>query len=190
MSRLEEDATAWLQQHGDYLYGYCMSRLYDEELAADLVQETMLAAWKNRASFKGDSTVRTWLTGILKHKIIDHIRKNIRQRQLTEESQDDPAAAWFDAGGKWLDAPQAWAATPESLYSDSQFRKVLDACIKKLPQKQRQVFLLRELSDLESSEVCKSCEVSATHLHVLMHRARLALRSCLELNWFGGKRGA
>jgi RNA polymerase sigma-70 factor (ECF subfamily) len=188
MGSNHDDAAAWLSEHGDYLYAYCMSRLYDEETSADLVQETLLAAWKNRAGFKGEASLRTWLTGILKHKITDHIRQAIRQRKLAEESQNDPTADWFDDSGKWVDAPQAWAGTPEALYRDSQFRKILDMCLKRLPEKQRQVFVQREMGGVESSEICKNSEISTTHLHVLMHRARLALRTCLDINWFGGER--
>jgi len=181
------DAQEWLSDHGDYLYGYAMSRLRDDELAADLVQETLLAAWKGRHNFKGDSSLRTWLTGILKHKITDHIRAEIRKRNLNDAVESDPTSAWFGADGAWNEAPRAWSDNPEQLCRNEQFRTVLQACMERLPEKQRLVFEMRELAGDDSDTICNTLEVSSTNLHVLIHRARLALRGCLEKNWFGGR---
>jgi RNA polymerase sigma-70 factor (TIGR02943 family) len=187
--REDQDLVAsWLQDHGDYLYRFAQSRLSgDTELARDMVQETLLAAWKGRESFGGRSAVRTWLVGILKHKITDHIRLQIRNRQLHEDIETDPTSDWFGADGHWQEAPKAWRANPESLFEDTDFQRVLQRCLDALPALQRDVFMLRELSGEDSGAICKACEITATHLHVLMHRARMALRSCLDLNWFGRK---
>jgi len=175
----------WLQEHGDYLYRYAMSRLHNEELAADMLQETLLAAWKGHKNFKGDSTIRTWLVGILKHKIIDHIRKEIRDRNLTDAVEHDPTSAYFNSDGSWSDAPRSWKENPEDLCRSDQFHDVLDSCIGKLPEKQQLIFRMRELSGDDTETVCKTCDITSTHVHVLLHRARLGLRKCLELNWFG-----
>lgn len=180
------DPQSWLVEHGDYLYGYAMSRLRNDDLAADLVQETLLAAWKGRHNFKGDSTARTWLTGILKHKITDHIRAEIRSRNLAEAVENDPTSRWFGADGAWQEAPRTWSDNPEQLCRDDEFRAVLQECMERLPEKQRLVFEMREFSGDETETICKALEVSTTNLHVLLHRARLALRGCLEKNWFGG----
>ncbi len=178
--------TAWLEAHGDYLYRFALSRLSGEaELARDLVQETLLAAWKGRDSFAGRAAVRTWLTGILKHKLIDHIRAQIRERDMHEAAEADPTSDWFGADGHWHQAPKAWHANPESLCEDTDFRRTLQRCLDALPDQQRQVFVLRELEGEGSDAICKACGVTATHLYVLMHRARMALRACLEFNWFG-----
>jgi len=179
----------WLSEHGDYLYRYAMSRLHDEELAADLLQETLLAAWKGRDSFSGDSSLRTWLTGILKHKIIDHIRREIRSRNLTEAVESDPTSSMFNADGSWAEAPRAWKENPEELAESEQFRKVLDDCIDRLPEKQRTVFSMRELAGEDTETICNEAEITPTNLHVMIHRARLALRKCLEFNWFGTRAG-
>lgn len=179
------DPRLWLDEHGDYLYRYAMSRLQEPELAQDMVQEALLAAWKGRDGFKGDSSVRTWLTGILKHKIIDHIRREIRGRRLHDAIENDPTSAFFDADGSWHEAPRAWKENPEDLCRSEQFHVVLDDCIGKLPEKQRVVFRLRELAGEDSESICKACDITSTNLYVLLHRARLALRKCLEMNWFG-----
>lgn len=179
------DPHQWITEHGDYLYRFAISRLHDEEVAADLLQETLLAAWKGRDSFAGNSSVRTWLAGILKHKIIDHVRKQIRDRNLTERAESDPTSRYFNNNGSWSEAPQAWNESPETLCRNEQFKSVLNGCIGKLPLKQRLVFQLREMGGEDTDEVCKQCEITSTNLHVLLHRARLALRKCLELQWFG-----
>jgi len=177
----------WLSEHGDYLYRYAHSRLHDDELAADMVQEALLAAWKGRKSFEGNAAIRTWLVGILKHKIIDHIRKEIRGRKLSEAVESDPTSSMFKPDGSWVEAPRAWLENPEELTENSQFHKVLNDCIDRLPEKQRTVFSMRELAGEDSETICNEAEITATNLHVMIHRARLALRKCLEFNWFGNR---
>ncbi len=177
----------WLNEYGDILYRFAMQRAQDSELAADLVQDTLLAAWKSKDSFSGNSSVSTWLIGILKHKWIDYLRKEIRQREHAELAEGDPTA-WFDTNnGKWKEQPQLWHDNPESLCQSEQFMAVLRGCTEHLPKKQKLVFDMREFQGLDSDEICKVCDVSATNLHVLLHRARLGLRHCLDEHWFGGK---
>jgi len=180
-----DDPHVWLNEHGDYLYRYAMSRLHNEELASDLLQETLLAGWKGFARFAGQSSIRTWLTGILKHKIIDHIRHEIRERKLAEAVENDPTSVYFNENGSWSEAPKAWKENPEELCSSEQFHAVLESCVDKLPEKQQLVFRMRDVTGEDTETVCKSCDITATHLHVLLHRARLSLRKCLEFNWFG-----
>lgn len=177
----------WLSEHGDYLYRFAMSRLHNQDLAEDILQETLLAGWKGYANFSGKSSIRTWLTGILKHKIIDFIRYEIRQRNLSEAAENDPTSAYFNDNGSWAEAPRAWHDNPEQLCNSEQFQQVLESCISNLPEKQQLVFHMRDMVGEDSETVCKSCDITATHLHVLLHRARLALRKCLEHNWFGEK---
>lgn len=188
MHREAESPEQWLTDHGDYLYQYAMSRLHHEEQASDMVQETLLAAWKGWEKFAGKSSVRTWLVGILKHKIIDHIRKEIRNRKLSEAVESDPTSSLFNADGSWIEAPRNWKENPQELCENGQFQQVLQNCISKLPEKQQVVFKMRELTGEDSETICKEAEITSTHLHVLIHRARLALRRCLEFNWFGGSR--
>jgi len=181
-------AETWLSEHGDYLYRYALMRLRDEELARDAVQETLLASWRANKSFRGDSSIRTWLVGILKHKITDQIRKQIRDRKLSEEIESDPASSYFNPNGSWARPPGEWSDDPEQLAGNSQFREMLMRCISKLPDMQKDVFTLRELSGEDSQSVCKACNISTTNLHVIMHRARMALRACLDKHWFNGER--
>ena len=180
----------WLDDHGDYLYRYALFRLSDAETARDIVQETLIAAWKAGENFRGDSSPRTWLVGIMKHKIIDHVRKEIRRRDLNDAAESDPTSHWFNADGSWVDAPRAWADNPETLIEQSRFREALRDCIGRLPEKQRSAFSMRELAGEDSDTVCNDLDITPTNLHVMMHRARLALRSCLDIHWFGGSRAS
>ncbi len=181
------EAERWLDEHGDYLYRFAMSRLHDEQAAADLVQETLLAAWRGRDAFQGEASERTWLTGILKHKIIDHIRREIRARELDEGLGSDPTSAFFDASGHWAEHPAPWRDDPARLCEDAHFRDALARCLDGLPEKQALAFRLRELGGEDTQAICKALDVTPTNFHVLMHRARLALRKCLEIHWFGRK---
>jgi len=183
-----DDPHGWLEAHGDYLYAFAYSRLHDDELAADMVQETLLAAWRGKQGFQGASSTRTWLVGILKHKITDHIRREIRQRELNERAGNDPTSSYFDHRGRWQEAPQRWDLDPERLLDNGTLQKALHDCVRRLPIKQRRVFQLREIAGEDSRDICKELDITSTHLHVLMHRARLALRQCLERHGFAGGR--
>ncbi len=185
MPDIRRTAGQWLEEHGDYLYRFAMLRVRDAEIALDLVQETLLAAWQGRNSFQGSSSLRTWLVGILKHKIADHIRREIRERDLEEAAGNDPNSMFFKADGSWHESQHAWKDNPESLCRNRQFQSVLDDCIGRLSDKQQQVFVLREMAGEDTEAICKICGITPTHAHVLLHRARLALRKCLDTNWFG-----
>jgi RNA polymerase sigma-70 factor (ECF subfamily) len=162
-----------------YLLRYATLQLRDAAAAEDAVQETLLAALAGEASFAGRSNLRTWLTGILKHKIVDAVRRMSREPTLPEEDFD----ALFDERGHWIEMPQAWA-DPDASLDQKQFFKVLEECLAKLPARTSQAFMLREHMGLETTEICKEISVTPTHLWVLLHRARLALRMCLDMNWF------
>jgi len=180
----------WLNEHGDYLYRYAMSHLHNTELAQDMLQETMLAGWKGHETFAGQSSTRTWLVGILKHKIIDHIRSEIRRRNLTELLESDPTSEYFDSHGAWVESPSVWKDNPEELCKNKQFRKVLEQCISQLPEKQQNVFYMRDIIGEDTPTVCKYCDITSTHLHVLLHRARLALRQSLNEQWLEKEKDA
>jgi len=181
---IKQDVEEWLTEHGDYLFRYAMLRLRNEELARDIVQETMLAGWKASQGFRADSSVRTWLVGILKHKITDYIRKQIRERRLMERVESDPTSEYFDNHRRSQNASIRWNSDPEILVHDKQFLTTLSGCVSKLSEQQQLVFTLRELNGEDTESVCNSCGISSTNMHVIMHRARLMLRKCLEENWF------
>ncbi len=164
-----------------YLLRYASLQLRDRAAAEDAVQETLLAALAGEKSFGGRSNLRTWLTGILKHKIVDAIRRSAREQALPED--DDGLDRLFDASGHWIDPPQEWR-DPDATLQTRQFFVRLEECLARLPARTARAFMMREHLGLETAEICKELGVTATHCWVLLHRARLALRECLQMNWF------
>ena len=173
----------WLNDHGDYLYRFALARLRDPHLAEDVVQETFLAAIKS-PSFAEQSAPRTWLTGILKHKIIDVMRKNVREIAASDLLDDEDANVddFFDDAGRWADKPLKWDM-PENALEQKQFLGVLQNCMEKLPAKSAQLFMMRDVHETDNEEICKELNITATNAWVMLYRARLGLRKCLEINW-------
>jgi len=185
---MDKNVNDWLNDHGDYLYRFALARLHDSHQAEDAVQETMLAAIKSN-SFEGQSSLRTWLTGILKHKIIDLQRKLIREQPISnlidldasEISIDD----FFDQQGHWLDKPQEWEM-PDNALEQKQFFSILSGCMEKLPSKLASIFSMRDIQELDTENICKELGITTTNAWVMLYRARMALRKCLEINWITG----
>ena len=169
-----------------YLLRYATLQLRDAAAAEDAVQEALLAALTAEASFAGRSNLRTWLTGILKHKIVDAIRRQSRDHPAAEPETAGDAGEFdglFDRRGHWKETPDAWQQ-PEGSLHQKQFFAALEACLRALPERTARVFMMREHLGLETSEICKELGITATHCWVMLHRARMALRVCLETNWF------
>jgi RNA polymerase sigma-70 factor (ECF subfamily) len=187
--RRATDPETWLGAYGDYLYRYALLRVRDEAAAEDLVQETLLAALKGRRQFDGQSSERTWLTGILKHKILDRFRRQYREVSLDEagvdcEGEEFGMDEFFAADGHWAVKPGDWA-DPAKATENAHFWDALIRCLERLSPRQRQLFVLRELHGSDNEEICKDMEITATNAGVLLYRARMSLRQCLEHHWFG-----
>ena len=185
-NNVELDPTEWLDKHGDILFRYAISRVRDAIAAEDLVQETFLAGIKSRDSFSGRSSERTWLIGILKHKIIDYIRKDSRQT-LTDDidNREHDAEQYFDRKGSWKVGQSEWLTNPQKAFERTEFWEVLDGCVGKLKETQRDVFIKRELESMEAAEICEELNISTSNLWVLLFRARTQLKACLEVHWMG-----
>ena len=176
-----------LQQHRSYLLRYALLQLRDPHLAEDVVQETLVAALENRARFSARSSPRTWLVGILKHKILDILRKRSREVELpvvAGEAPDDLLDSLFQQDGHWATPPREWA-DPEKSLENARFWEIFEQCCQRMPVKTARAFMMREFMDMSSGEICQELAISTTNCWVLLHRARLALRECLDLNWFG-----
>ena len=175
----------WLEQHGDALFRYALLRIGNRTVAEDLVQETLIAALKGSGTFSGRSAERTWLIGILKHKIIDAMRKTARERPLSEiEAAAQSDRQQFNQHGLWQVGPRKWGRDPRGAFEQAEFWDVFERCLSKLPPRTAHAFVLREMEELAGEEVCKILEVTPTNLWTLLHRARAGVRKCLEAHWF------
>jgi RNA polymerase sigma-70 factor (ECF subfamily) len=163
----EVNPELWVEKHGE-------------------VQETFLAALRGKERFQGRSSERTWLTGILRHKIYDHFRKIKRERPasdlaLSDKSRED----LFDKRGHWKNGPSDWPTDPAKSLQQKEFVKILLHCLSELSQNLADAFILREIEGRKGKEICNLLDISATNLGVRLFRARNRLRRCLEENWLG-----
>ncbi len=167
------------------LMRYARSQLRNDAWAEDAVSDTLLAALERPQGFAGASALKTWLVGILKHKLIDQLRRHSREATvLDRDDAEDLDALMFDETGHWRETPVDWSDQPEALCGQKQFLAVLDACVETLPATQGRVFMMREWLELDTDEICKELTITTTNLWVLLHRARLRLRDCLQMSWF------
>ena len=179
------DPSAWVDQYGDYLFRYAMLRSRDRSTAEDLVQETFLAALKDHSSFSGRSSESTWLVGILKHKIADHFRHQAREAPAGDaDLRDLPGPSPFDGSGHWTSGPTDWGGNPADLYREKKFLDQLTKCLSGLSPNLANAFTLREIEGADTGEICKVLNITETNLWVILHRARMQLRRCLETRWF------
>ena len=184
-----ENPESWVDQYGDFLYHFTLSRIKDPSIAEALVQETFLAALKARKNFQGRSTARTWLIAILKHKIVDHIRKQVREHtsdkveSMLNTAANDPVDSSFNDEGDWRIRPSKWAIDPMKLYEQKEFMDILYQCLGELPERQAEAFMMREIDGLSTEEICKVLNITATNSWVMLYRARMWLRRCLENSW-------
>lgn len=173
-----------LAEHRTCLLRYARLQLRNAEWAEDAVSETLLAALAKPQSFGNRSQLKTWLVGILKHKVIDILRQRSREVWLAADEGDgseELEALVLKADGHFMNEPSDWG-DPEQELNSRQFFAVLEACTDKLPPAMARVFLMRDWLELPSEEICKELQLTATNLHVQLHRARLRLRECPELN--------
>lgn len=185
---VKADPEKWVDDHGDCLFRYALTRVRNEALAEDLVQDTLLAAVRAQERFAGRSGERSWLVGILKNKICDYFRKLGRETSFTDlEFFKDEHSDRFDAENYWIHerAPSEWKPAGEDAMRRSEFWQALQLCLGKLPGAAAQVFMMREMDDVPGREVCEILNISESSLWVMLHRARMALRQCLETNFFG-----
>ncbi|MEO8935288.1 MAG: sigma-70 family RNA polymerase sigma factor [Burkholderiaceae bacterium] len=181
---MEADRAAALDALRPALLRIARLHLRNDAWAEDAVSETMLAALENRTAFEARSKLKTWLVGILKHKIIDTFRARRRERPLDDDDDDQALEdGIFKEDGHYRDFPQEWS-TPESDLSRNQFLEILEICVQELPAAQGRIFLMREWLELSTDEICKELTITTTNAGVLLHRARLRLRECLQLRWF------
>jgi RNA polymerase sigma-70 factor (ECF subfamily) len=181
----QADPASWLDEHGDALFRFARLRVRDQNIAEDLVQDTFLSALRAYESFQHRSSIRTWLIGILRNKIIDHFRKAGRAMSADETAFDKKAVDdFFDETDHWRVPPGDWGTEPNLSAENREFWNTFESCVLKLPRTLVDAFCLRDLYACEAEEVCRVLDVSESNLSVRTYRARMLLRKCLEFNWF------
>lgn len=183
------DPERWVDDYADYLYRFAVARVRHHEVARDLVQETFLGALKARDRYAGRAAERTWLTGILKNKIVDYYRRGRREPLIDDLAPADEAgSAAFRENGHWnvpgRATPREWEQARVAGLDSEEFWRRFRACADQLPEQTRQVFVLREVDGVEGEAICRDLGISPANFWTIMHRARAALRRCLEINWF------
>lgn len=166
------------------LLRFARLHLRDGALAEDAVQETLLAALEGAARFNGGSSLATWVVGILRHKIADQLRRRGREVSATDAEGIEDFDGLFAADGHWREPPAAWG-DPQRQLEDRRFMAVLEACLEKLPERLARIFTLREVLEFGTEEICRELGLTPNHCYVQLYRARMGLRECLQLNWFG-----
>ena len=184
MSDHHIDPNKWIDQYSDYLFNYTITRVNDRAIAQDLVQDTFFAGLKSMKNFKGEASERTWLISILKRKIIDHYRKINSKKGQAEVKMNFNYDG--ENEGDWLEERVAdpFDKTAEDTIENSELGIAIHDCIGKLPEKQAQVFKMKTLLGYETEAICNELDITASNLWVIIHRARTALASCLEDNWY------
>jgi RNA polymerase sigma-70 factor (ECF subfamily) len=169
------------------LVRFAVLQLRNDALAEDVVQDTLIAVLEKPDRFAGQSSLRTYVTGILKHKIIDVLRTSKREVQIDardDQSEADVIDALFKPDGHTIDMPRQWG-DPDATLEQKDFFRVMEICLEKLPAKTARIFMMREWLELETDEICKELRISTSNAWVMLYRARVQLRECLDLNWFG-----
>lgn len=175
----------WSERFADELYSYARWKVSDEEAARDLVQDTFLAAVKNLPNFRGDSSERTWLFAILKNKVLDYYRSKYRKAPSESIQTIEGEQSAFEDGGHWRESrmPHQFKSKDVDPLQQKEFFEVLSKCRDKLTPQQQLVFALKYLEDRDADEICKELDITSSNYWVLLHRARVQLRECLEKNW-------
>lgn len=177
------DPNKWIDLYSDYLFNYTVSRVSDREIAQDLVQDTFFAGLKSMKNFKGEASERTWLISILKRKIIDHYRKINSNKGKAEVRM---TYSGDENEGDWLEERVAdpFDKTAEDTLENEELSSAIHNCLNKLPKKQADVFRMKTILNYETEVICNELNITASNLWVIIHRARTAMASCLEENWF------
>ncbi len=184
MNKQSIDASQWVDRYGDLMYRFTLVRVKDPGIAEEIVQVTFFAALQSVHSFAGRSSEKSWLFGILKHKILDHFREVKKNRIYDTSLPEDQDPFEYDPSGHWRKMPQNWNLDPEKASENQALTEALARCLDDLPEKFREVFVLKEIEGLDSEQICNDFNIKPTNLWVILHRARNKLKKCLETHWF------
>ena len=183
---LNSDPATWVEKYADYLYHFAFLRLRDQDLAKDLVQDTLLAGLQQVSRFEGKSSEKTWLTGILKNKVADFYRRQSSKDIIAIRNAETEQHDFFDANtGHWNIGhyPKAFGLEDDNPLLLKELGIILNVCLNKLPALWLSVFSFKHMDDLSSEEICAQLKLTDSNFWVIMHRTKLNLRACLQKHW-------
>lgn len=188
MSQNKSEISNWVDLYSDELYSWASYKIGDSEMSKDLVQDTFIAATQAYAKFEGRSTPRTWLFSILNNKIKDYYRKNKGRVVYMADFAEDNGEDRFDSDGVWKPEyrPGPWEETEKPLLDDIDFRRTLDKCLNNLSDRFRTAVVWKFLEKKESADICQELNITPSNFWQILHRAKVQLRGCLDINWFKG----
>ncbi len=184
------DPANWDREYRDYLIRFALQRVSDHGLAEDLVQETFLSAWNARKSFRGDCAERTWLTGVLRNKIIDHYRRNARRPMMlagdfeAQREEEGPATPWLENRANERDT-----FDPDTATQRAEMMTLLDEAVNRLPESMGKAYRMREIQGRSTEEITRALNITKGNLWVLIHRAKQSLKEQLHGAWIGNDLG-
>ncbi len=187
MNDRQLDSSMWVDRYGDIMYRYTLLRVKNVDFAEEIVQNTFLAAIQAQANYAGRSAEKSWLFGILKHKIMDHFRSQKRFQSFNQSDSDDSSVDDYDDSGHWKIFPKDWGLDPEKAAENTELAHRLEECMSGLSEKFRQIFIMKEMDGIDSTQICNEFDIKPTNLWVILHRARNQLKLCLEAHWFQNK---
>ena len=181
----------WIGLYSDQLYRFALSRVNNNQLAEDLVQETFISALKSLKGFKGESTEKTWLYSILRNKVIDYYRSSEKKMASKfydindEKGTDHFFYSEGKSSGEWVRGhePTSFHEAADQPLERIEFMQILKLCMELLPMKWAEVFRMKNIEEFDSKEICKELEITPSNLWVIIHRAKLQMRECMEKNW-------
>lgn len=178
----------WLDTYGDYLYSCALRYVKDPNVAEEMVQDGLLSAYKALDSFQQKSSLKTWLGTIVKNKSLDYLRRASRETKIFAPVQSDDESAVFSSIGRWKTSIPSWGRDPEAALGDKRMREALLACIDKLSTRQRAIFSMRVVDGSPIDEICKQLDISPSNASVILYRARMQLRECMDTTWFNAEK--
>ena len=174
----------WVEEYGDYLYRYALSRICDPAMAEDLVQETFLAGIKGLGAFDNRVEIKFWLRGILRNKVVDYIRKDVPLKYVNDlEEFDEPPTTLRKHFGITSRKVQKWSFNPAQQYENKEFWQVFENCLSKMKEPLRSIYTMKEIENEPNEKICKDFKITPNNLWVIIHRARTSLKKCLNKNW-------
>lgn len=179
------NSNKWVGNYANQLFAFAFARTKNQALSEDLVQETFLSGLKAQNNFKGNSSEKTWLYSILKNKIIDHYRKSStkNEKNILDDEERNTDSLFAD-NGHWKNQNAFVSSKDEAskLVESKEFHEILEKCLSNLPLKTQLAFRYKHIEGLETEEICKELDITASNYWVLLHRARLSLKDCLTKN--------